>query len=137
MTLVVPKALKMSNLPPADSSTTTRLGTVCPATKLRSDAVGLVARSGQTTRSLAAVGLATVTFTITAVAPVNGTPPWPAAVTTIVAPAAIGELKPPVPLRVSTMRDGNSGKNIEVPVAVLSEKYPLTSTTTSAEPSPL
>src|SRR5712691_2764910 len=135
MTLTVPPALKMSIWPSAESFTTTRLGTVCPATKLRSEAVDATP-CGETTRSLAAVGLVTVTLMITAVAPDNGTPPWPATVTTMVAPAPKGELKPPVPLRVSTIRDGNRVKNPD-PEAELSVKKPLTSTMASAEPSEL
>src|SRR5712691_13374605 len=135
MTLTVPPALKMSIFPREESFTTTRLGTVCPATKLRSDAVDATPL-GETTRSLAAVGLVTVTLMITAVAPDNGTPPWPATVTVIVAPAPNGALTPPVPLRVSTIRDGNKVKNPD-PEAELSVKKPLTSTMASAEPSVL
>src|SRR6266581_2292258 len=56
----------MSIAPAADSFTTTRFGTVCPAAKLRSEAVGIVAPCGQMTRSLAVVGFVTVTLRITA-----------------------------------------------------------------------
>src|SRR6266404_6403237 len=135
MTFVDPNALKMSICPDADSCTTTRLGTVCPATKLRSDATGSLAPSGHTTRSLAAVGLATVTLRTTALGGTTyamaGTPPVPATCTTMGAPAASSALGAPVPLRVSTMRAGERGTN-DAPVPELSVKYPLTSTITSA-----
>src|SRR5260370_28353016 len=112
MAWVGTNALKILSGPVADSFKTTRFGTVCPDTKFRSEAVGWdKASAGQMTRSLAAVGLATVTLMITAVAPAEGTPPCPATVTVIVAAAPSGKLKPPVPLRVSTMREGNSEKN--------------------------
>src|SRR6266852_7706190 len=82
MTLADPNALQMSISPDADSCTTTRLGTVCPPTKLRSEASGWLAPCGQTMRSLAAVGLVTVTFRTTALGDMTnaiaGTPPLPA-----------------------------------------------------------
>src|SRR5438132_1505207 len=68
MTLVEPKSLRTSILPPAESLTMTRLGTACPATKLRSEATGALVPSGQTTKSLAAVGPSTVTLNTTAFA---------------------------------------------------------------------
>ena len=71
--------------------------------------------SGQTTRSLAAVGPSTVTLRTTALGGVAdamlGTPPLPATVTVMDCPWPTGELKPPVPLRVSTMRVGLSVVN--------------------------
>src|SRR5438132_1059662 len=120
MTLVEPKSLRMSILPPAESLTMTRLGTACPATKLRSEAPGAVVPSGQTTRSLAAVGPSTVTLSTTAFA-VPGTPPLPATGTIMVCPWPSGELNPPVPLRVSTIRVGLSTAN-DAPLAALSVK---------------
>src|ERR1700674_1469466 len=84
MTLVEPRPLPMSILPDADSFTITRLGTVCPATKLRSDASGQLVPSGYTTRSLAWVAPSTVTLSTTAFggtpAAMLGTPPLPATV---------------------------------------------------------
>src|SRR2546430_7434749 len=116
----------MSILPPAEGLTMTRLGTACPATKLRSDATGTPPPSGQTTRSLAAVGPSTVTLRTTALGgvadAVPGTPPLPATVTTMVAPGPSGELKPPVPLRVSTIRVGVKAVNDAPPPLVLSVK---------------
>src|SRR5438128_5779385 len=97
MTLVEPKSLRTSILPPAESLTMTRLGTACPATKLRSEATGALVPSGQTTKSLAAVGPSTVTLSTTAFA-VPGTPPLPATVTIMVCPWPSGELNPPVPI---------------------------------------
>src|SRR5258706_6026692 len=125
----------MSIWPSAESFTPTRWGRVSPATKLRADAVDTTP-CGETTRSLGAVGLVTVTLMITAVAPDAGTPPRPATVTVVVAAAPSGELKPPVPLRVSTIRDGNRVKNPD-PEIELSVKKPLTSTMASADPSEL
>src|SRR5216683_822541 len=123
MTWVDPNALKMSTCPDADSCTTTRLGTVCPATKLRSDARGWLAPSGQTIRSLAAVGLVTVTFRTTALGGIAdaamGTPPLPATCTTRLFPAPSGAWGAPVPLRVSTMRAGTRATNC-APAAELS-----------------
>src|SRR5712691_6269133 len=91
--------------PPADSLTTTKLGTVCPATKFRSEARGRLAPVGKTVRKLGAVGLVTVTLMITALAPVNGTPPLPATVRVVVAPAPSLPISPG-PVRVSLMREG-------------------------------
>src|SRR5437899_12403565 len=94
MTLVEPKSLRTSILPPAESLTMTRLGTACPATKLRSEATGAVVPSGQTTRSLDAVGPSTVTLRTTAFGGVTdamlGTPPLPATVTVMLCPRPSG-----------------------------------------------
>src|ERR1700680_3995038 len=135
MTWVLPKALKMSMVPAGESLTSTKLGTVCPPTKLRSDALGIVVPSGHMTRSLVVVGAVTVTFRTTAVGgmpdDITGTLPLPATISGIVAAGPRDE-----PPRVSRIRLGTSGLN-DAPASEASVKYPLTSMTTSAEPSPL
>src|SRR5207245_6124523 len=47
---VLPVRLKLVTLPAVPTLTTTRLGTVCPARKLRLDAVGRVVPVGKTVR---------------------------------------------------------------------------------------
>ena len=88
----------------APSPTVTRLGTVCPATKFRLDASGIVTLCGNTIRKPGAVVSVAVTLRTTALTPVAGTPPFPSIWTLIVPPEASFELK-----RVSRMRAGVSG----------------------------
>ena len=78
----------MSITPLLLSLTTTRLGTVCPATQLRSEVPGSGVPPGTTSRKLGAVVSVTVTFSTTALggtgSVILGTPPWPAIVSDIV-----------------------------------------------------
>src|ERR1700680_1718434 len=122
-TYVAPDPLNTPILPSLPTCTTTRLATVCPPTKFRSDALGLPVPLGQTVRTLGAVGPVTVTLITTAFGgvddPIAGTPPPPATVTTMVAPDPTRPPMPPVPLRVSTMRVGETPTNT-LPLAVAS-----------------
>src|SRR2546426_11294503 len=88
MTLVVPAALKMASFqtcctPPVSGATftTTRLHTVWPATKLRSEAFGRLAWFGHMVRKLVAVAPVTVTLSTRAFGGVGvpdpGIPPTP------------------------------------------------------------
>src|SRR5438270_4798433 len=80
---------------------------VCPGPKLRLEATGLAVPVGKTVRYDPAVGSVAVMLTTTADTPVLGTPPWPAAWTSQVAPGPSGLI-----VRVSMMRAGGSGVNV-------------------------
>src|SRR5262249_22717738 len=90
------------------SATSTRLGTVWPATQFRLDATGSEVPAGHTVRKLDALVLVTVTFRTTAETPLIGTPARPVTCSVKVPPGPIGEDVPPVPSRVSSMRVGLS-----------------------------
>src|SRR6266545_8148150 len=111
----------MFTLPSPPILTTTRLGTVCPATKLRFAALGGGTSDGYTVRWLGAVGSVTVVFTMTAdTAGGSGTPePWVFVTSTErtapspepILPAAGTPMGPYGAGRVSRMRFGGSGVN--------------------------
>jgi hypothetical protein len=92
------------------------LATVCPATTLRFDAVGIVAPAGHTVTKLDAVGSVTVRFRATATASA-GMPAWPATWSARVSPSASGAAAVPTPARVSMIRVGAMGWNETVAAA--------------------
>src|SRR5258708_15023625 len=97
---------------------------------------------GDTVRLLPAGPPVAVTLITTAVgafgAPIDGTPPTPATVTAIVPWGPIGALNPPVPLRVSRIRDGVTAVYwLPPPVDVEDVNQPPTSTMTLTLPAPL
>src|SRR5664280_1544678 len=103
---------------------------VWPATKLRLEAVGRDMPPGYTVRKLAAVGLVTVTFRATAVAPAGR--PGTVRVRTLPAPSLAWGA--PRPVRVANARAG------AVPVKpppVPGAKEPRTSAMTSTVPAAL
>src|SRR5438445_24577 len=73
-------------MPPPPTLTNVRIGDVCPATKIKFDAVGRGAPLGETVTKPDAEGSVTVTFNTTAPTPDAGTPPRPTTLTSIVAP---------------------------------------------------
>ena len=101
-----PEPLYNATLPLAPTGTTTRFGTVCPATKFRFDAAGRVAPSAKAVTNPDPAGAATVTFSTTAATPEAGTPPWPSTGRCSVAFAATRPTAAPIPLRVSSTRAG-------------------------------
>src|SRR5436309_3548884 len=97
----------MLTFPPSPTFTTTRLGSVWPATGFRFDAVGRGTPFGHTVRKLRAVGSVTVTFRTTDDTPVAGTPPRPVTWRSMLVAALSGA----APVRVSRSRAGVSGWN--------------------------
>src|SRR5438105_6062147 len=91
----------------------TRFGAVWPAEKFKSDAVGLVVPFGNSVKKpCGPVWLVAVTLMTTAVGgvpePIPGTPPVSLTAIEIVLFGPILPLTPPVPLRESTIRIGDS-----------------------------
>src|SRR5258707_14408889 len=80
-----------------------------PAVKLRFDATGRLIPSGNTVTSPDDVGLTAVTFSTTAVTPVDGTPSFPVTCRLTVLFGPTGPVTPPVPYRVSISRTGPAG----------------------------
>jgi hypothetical protein len=68
MRWTAPELLYSASFFPVPSATVTRLGVVCPAARLRFDAVGRGAPSGHTVTNVDAVGAVPVRFSTTAVA---------------------------------------------------------------------
>src|SRR4051812_29194145 len=109
MTWVLPAELYSESWPPVPSLPTTRLGTVCPAVKLRLAARGRGTPAGKGGRWLAGGGPVGVTFSTTADPADAGTPPRPLTCRFMVAAWPSGPGAPPVPFRVSRMRAGVTG----------------------------
>jgi len=101
-------------VPSGPSGTSTRLGTVAPAVKLRLEASGRALPPGYTVKNPLAVALVAVALSTTALGGLGafmaGTPPTPATCTLSVpmGPSLAGGA--PRPARVSRMRAGVMGR---------------------------
>src|SRR3989442_14526841 len=102
-------------------------GTVKPLVQFRSEATGRAAPSGHAVRTLAALVVVTVTLATTAVgglaSSIVGTPPTPATAIARPLPGPHCAKNPPVPYRLSRMREVGIGtKRLAVPAVVPSVK---------------
>lgn len=97
------------DLAPSPTLTTTRLGTVRAAPKLRLDAWRRGVPAGQAVSQLSALGSVTVTLSTTADTPTAGTPPRPVTWSRRLEAGPSLAAGAPTPNRVSSNRDGASG----------------------------
>ncbi len=82
---------------------------VCPAVKLRLEALVRAVPSGWTETKLPAVGAVAVTLRMTAVTPLAGSPAVPVTWRVTVSPGPTLPLRTPRPTRVSISRVGVTG----------------------------
>src|SRR6476620_53738 len=103
---VPPEWLTIRILPSAPTGTTARFGSVCPARKLTLDVDADGAPFAYAVSQPASSGVVTVRFTTTADTPWLGTPPTPVTCTATDADGPTRARGAPVPLRVSSTRNG-------------------------------
>src|SRR5215472_6161058 len=109
---VLPPRLKRLTWPLVPTGTVTRLGRVWPALQFRLEASGRACPAGHTVRKLSAVVSVAVTFRTTAETPEAGTPPRPVTCRVSVCAGPTAAMGAPLPMRVSSRREGERALNI-------------------------
>src|SRR5437773_5584525 len=99
----------MLTWPPVPTATITRFGTVSPARKFKVELSGVARPAGNTVRKPGVLGFVAVTFKTTAETPLAGTPPRPVTWRLSVWPGLSLARGAPLPVLVSSTRDGIRG----------------------------